>query len=453
MTLLMFVVVAILSIISCVVGALAYALRDFSRARLEQILESKGRPERLAPLLEHAGDFMLLSASLRLVTILALLGTLMRAFDQVQMVEWGRQVAAFGLAAGISVVFGVGLASSLAAYFGESIIARLDGLLHLMRAVAWPLLWVMHKIDKLVFTVSPHSGADAEEKAEQQVDDDVLAVVEEGVKDGVVDEVDREMIESVIEFRDTSAGQIMTARPSIVGLEDSARLEEITELVEKSGHSRLPVFERDLDHIVGILYARDLLNHLADASRRRVFDIKSVMRKPLFVPETKPLKDLLQEFRLRKVHLAIVLDEFGGTAGLITIEDVLEELVGEISDEHEPLEPAAVAKLSETMWDVDARTYVHEVNSIIGLSIPEDGGYDTLGGYVSSVLGRIPETGEEFETPVAKWTVLSAEPTRVVRLRLVLGTADGEVEAGALGGAGVAQVVAGVGNGKAAERG
>lgn len=186
----------------------------------------------------------------------------------------------------------------------------------------------------------------------------------------------------------------------------------------------MPVYERDLDHIVGILYARDLLKHLADASLRRVFDAKNVMRKPLFVPETKPLKDLLQEFRLRKVHLAIVLDEFGGTAGLITIEDVLEELVGEISDEHEPSGPAAVAKLAEDKWEVDARTYVHEVNAVIGLSIPEDEGYDTLGGYVSTVLGRIPEKGEEFETAAARWTVIDAEPTRVVRLGLTLLTPE-----------------------------
>jgi putative hemolysin len=430
MTIALLVVIAVLAVASCLIGALAYALRDFSRTRLEEVLQSQGRPERLQPLLDHRRDFVLLAASLRLVAVLAILGTAIRAFDQFEMADWARQASAFALAAVISVLFGVGLASSLAAYFGESIIARLDGLLHGLRAFCLPVLWVMNRMDDLVFRVSPHASMDADEQAEKQVEGDVLAVVEEGVKEGVVDETDREMIESVIQFRDTTAGQIMTARPSIVALEDRARLDEAAEVVDRSGHSRVPVYERDLDHIVGILYARDLLNQLADATLRRNFDIKKVMRKPLFVPETKPLKDLLLEFRLRKVHLAIVLDEFGGTAGLITIEDVLEELVGEISDEHEPSGPPPVAKLSDDTWEVDARTYVDEVNSVIGLSIPEDQGYDTLGGYVSSVLGRIPEKGEEFETTAAKWTVVDAEPTRVVRLRIALIPPDATVTGG-----------------------
>ena len=142
------------------------------------------------------------------------------------------------------------------------------------------------------------------------------------------------------------------------------------------------------------------------------------MRPPLFVPETKPLRDLLRDFRLQKVHIAIVLDEYGGTAGLVTIEDILEELVGDISDEHEPVEPAMFKRIDEQTAEADARIYIDELNRLTGLNLPEDAGYDTLGGFVSTTLGRIPEAGTVFEHNGAKFTVLDAEPQKVNRVKI-----------------------------------
>jgi magnesium and cobalt transporter len=144
------------------------------------------------------------------------------------------------------------------------------------------------------------------------------------------------------------------------------------------------------------------------------------MRPALFVPETKPLRDLLNDFRLQKVHLAIVLDEYGGTAGLVTIEDLLEEIVGDISDEHEPAEPAMVRKIDEQTWEVDARVYVDELNRALGLNLPEDAGYDTLGGFVSTTLGRIPADGTVFERDGVRYTILDAEPQKVNRVKIEL---------------------------------
>jgi magnesium and cobalt transporter len=226
------------------------------------------------------------------------------------------------------------------------------------------------------------------------------------------------MIESVIEFRDTTAGQIMSARPEIVGLELSAPLAEVKRVLEESGHSRVPVYAGTLDHIVGVLYARDLLRHVGQPPEQ--FDLRSALRPPLYVPETKPLRDLLGEFRAKKVHIAIVLDEYGGTAGLITIEDVLEELVGDISDEHEPLEPAMFRRLSENLAEADARMYIDELNRLMSLNLPEDAGYDTLGGFVSTTLGKIPAKDTSFEADGARFTVLEAEPQKVTRVRVEL---------------------------------
>ena len=224
------------------------------------------------------------------------------------------------------------------------------------------------------------------------------------------------MIESVISFRDTTAGQIMSARPEVVGIDLSASLDQVKQMLEESGHSRLPVYRGTLDQIVGILYARDLLKHLGLPADK--FDIKSAMRPAFYVPETKPLRDLLNDFRLQKVHLAVVLDEYGGTAGLVTIEDILEELVGEISDEHEPTEPAMIKRIDDQTWEADARVYIDELNRVVGTALPEDDGYDTLGGFVSTAMGQIPAVGATFDHETVKFTILDAEPQKVNRVRI-----------------------------------
>ena len=273
----------------------------------------------------------------------------------------------------------------------------------------------MHVIDD---SVRRATGATMVVEPAATIEREILSAVEEGEKEGVVDEQEREMIESVIQFRATTAGQIMTPRPEIIALELGSTLNHVKQTLEESGHSRIPVYDGTLDHVVGILYARDLLKFLGQATLK--FDIRSAMRPAYFVPDTKPLRDLLHDFRVKKVHLAIVLDEYGGTTGLVTIEDVLEELVGDISDEHEPLEPAMFKPLSETTAEADARMYIDQLNRRMSLNLPEDAGYDTVGGYVTTTLGRIPEAGTSFEHEGAKFTVLDAEPQKVNRVRIEL---------------------------------
>ncbi|HUB27021.1 MAG TPA: transporter associated domain-containing protein, partial [Tepidisphaeraceae bacterium] len=181
--------------------------------------------------------------------------------------------------------------------------------------------------------------------------------------------------------------------------------------------SRLPVYEGTLDRIVGILFARDLIKFLG---RNVPFQMRSAIRPATFVPETKPLRDLLTEFRQQKMHIAIVLDEYGGTAGLVTIEDVLEELVGEIADEHEPVEPAMLKRLADGVAEADARLPVSELNRQLALTLPENAGYETVGGFLSTSLGRIPEKGVVYEAEQARFTVLDAEPRKVNRVKIEL---------------------------------
>jgi putative hemolysin len=286
--------------------------------------------------------------------------------------------------------------------------------LHTLRYILFPLVNLMHLTERLILRMVGNKS----EPEPEQIEKDILSVVEDGEKEGVVDTTERKMIESVIEFRDARAGQVMTTRPEVVGIELGATLEEVKHTLDQSGHSRLPVYDGTLDHIVGILYARDLLKHLGLPPEQ--FDMRSAMRPAIFVPETKPLRDLLREFRIQRVHIAIVPDEYGGTAGLVTIEDILEELVGEISDEHPPHSTTMMKKVSDNAYEVDAALDIDQINRTIGLNLPEDAGYETLGGFVSVMLGRIPQKGTTFEHNGVRYTILDAEPQRVKRLKIEL---------------------------------
>jgi CBS domain containing-hemolysin-like protein len=316
--------------------------------------------------------------------------------------------------------------NALTRHSGDAIVGAFVRPLHALRVTLLPVTKLMHGIDSLVARGVGRASAEAPQRIEDEIEKEILSVVEEGEKEGVVDEEEREMIESVIQFHDTTAGQIMTARPEIVGIDIGSGLALIKQTLEESGHSRLPVYDGTLDHVVGILYARDLLHHLGQPAGQ--FNVRSAMRPAFFVPEVKPLRDLLHDFRLQKIHIAIVLDEYGGTAGLVTIEDVLEELVGDISDEHEPVEPAMFKRIDDLTMEADARIYVDELNRLAGLNLPEDAGYDTLGGFVSTTLGRIPEAGVSFSHDGARFVVLDAEPQKVKRVKIELTPLPAESE-------------------------
>ncbi len=414
-----FVIAAILmaALASLVFSTLTYSLRDFSRTRLTDILTRRGKLEYVGPTLQHSSDLIFVTAVFRLFSnILVLIGVL-RLFQERGYYGVAWQYLLSIVVTGIITLFcSVIVPHALSRHAAEQIIGATVGLLHGLRAVLMPVTKVMHLTDALVERAASRGGSDEPQKLEQQIEQEIIAAVEEGAKEGVVDEDERQMIQSVIAFHNTQVGQIMTARPEIYALDVKCSLEAIKGKIAESGHSRIPVFEGSLDHIVGILYARDLIHHLGQPPE--TFDIRAMMRPPFYVPETKPLVDLLKDFRRNKVHIAIVSDEYGGTAGLITIEDIFEELVGDISDEHEPIEPEMLVRFDEQTAEADARIYIDELNEQLSLSLPTDAGYDTLGGFVSNTLGRIPEAGTTFEHDNVKFTILDAEPQKVNRVKL-----------------------------------
>jgi CBS domain containing-hemolysin-like protein len=333
--------------------------------------------------------------------------------------DWVRYAVGGLIASIITMFVSVAIPHAVAEHAAEPLIAHSVRFLHALRISLLPATRVLYGADRLVRRIARGGAGGAEaqqEKLEEEIEQEILSVVEEGEKEGVVDEQEREMITSVIEFGDSTVADAMTARPDIIGLPVSARLEQVKAVFEESGHSRLPVYEGTLDKILGVLYARDLIKCLGEPGD--CFATRTMMRAPFVVPETKPLRDLLNDFRAHKVHIAIVLDEYGGTAGLITIEDVLKELVGQVGDEHEPSEPSMIKRLDDKIVEADARIFIEQLNRLLGLSIPEDAGYETLGGFVSTTLGRIPDPGASFEHNAVRYTIIDAEPQKVNRVKI-----------------------------------
>lgn len=414
---------------SLVFSTLTYSLRELSRARLSEYLERHRRQHLLDPTVHYVGDLILVTAVGRMLAntliVLASVWICQPLIDDMAV----RDLVIFLLAAVVTIFFSVAIPHALAKYAGDVLIGASAGLLHVLRIAMTPVTGLMHLTDHFVRNAAGASDTPEPEALEQRIEQEILSVVEEGEQKGVVDTQEREMIESVIEFHDSTAGQVMTARTDIVALPIGAALPQVKQTIEESGHSRIPVFDGTLDQIVGILYARDLLKHLGQPPEK--FEVRSVMRPPFVVPETTPLRDLLRDFRHKKVHIAIVLDEYGGVAGLATIEDILEQLVGDISDEHEPIEPAVFRRIDEHTVEADARIEIEELNRLTGLGLPEDAGYATLGGFVMATLGRVPENGASFEHNGVKYTVLDAEPQKVNRVRIEQIPAPVAVESGA----------------------
>jgi putative hemolysin len=230
-----------------------------------------------------------------------------------------------------------------------------------------------------------------------------------------LEEDEREMITSVIELGEQPVREIMIPRIDIVAAPDSSSVRDVLDRVVESGHSRIPIFDQTIDNITGVIYAKDLLKFLRDGEQTA--PVKPLVREPSFVPETKKVDELLHEMQQRRVHLAIVVDEYGGTAGLITIEDLIEEIVGEIQDEYD-VEEAPIQELSDTEALFDARVSIRDVNDTLDLDI-EDEDFDTLGGLLYHELGKVPNAGDEVRVDGALVQVLTTTGRRVRKVRVV----------------------------------
>jgi CBS domain containing-hemolysin-like protein len=247
----------------------------------------------------------------------------------------------------------------------------------------------------------------------EDLEREIQHIIDEGEERGLITRQEGQLIESIFEFRDTLVREIMVPRLEIVGVERHTPLDQIIALVLECGHSRLPVFEADIDHIKGILLAKDLLEFWPRTDS--TWDLDRVLRPAYFIPESKKISDLLRDLVERKTQIAVVIDEYGGTAGLITLEDILEEIVGEIYDEYDRQEPRLVPQEDGSVL-VDARLDVEELMDHFDLPRPE-GTFESVGGLVIHLLGRVPQINDRVEIPDLELTVLSADERRAKQVR------------------------------------
>jgi CBS domain containing-hemolysin-like protein len=242
---------------------------------------------------------------------------------------------------------------------------------------------------------------------------DLQEIIEESEEGGLINEGEGEMLHSIFEFGETIVREIMVSRTDMICCSSTASLSELLDAIIASGHSRIPIYEGSNDRIVGVVYAKDLLRYWA---RPDEVVITEVMRTPYFVPETKNIEELLQEFRTKRVHMAIAIDEYGGTSGLITIEDLIEEIVGDIQDEYD-VEEEWLQEEGDGAVLVDGRFNIEELEEHLETTIPR-GKYDTVGGYVFDLLGYVPRAGEEVRSGNLLMTVVSCDGRKIGKVRV-----------------------------------
>jgi len=383
-----------------------YSLRAFRRSRLEEVLEDYPGKARLEVLDRHLWALRLNASLCRSMSNVALVVVVGLLFD-------GSVLPTVGVSIGLIALFGIAIPHAWAAYADEQILAATFPVLLVLRHAMSPAIWLMQRLDLPIRRLT--GIAETEASTEETAKQDILQAASDGQAEGAVDAEEVEMIESVMEFGDTHAAEIMTPRTDIFALDSETPWKDAVEKIVEAGHTRVPVFGGDIDNIIGVLYAKDMLRLIGAGESIAIEDL---IRKPFFVPETKALDDLLKEFKARMVHIAVVLDEYGGTAGIVTIEDVLEEIVGEIADEYDQSEEDLMMRIDDKTIEADGRMYIDDLNDALDLEIPEDAGYDTVAGLVFSELGYIPQIDETLQAFGADFAVLAADERKITRLRI-----------------------------------
>ena len=267
---------------------------------------------------------------------------------------------------------------------------------------------------KIDATVAPDAPEEDEEERER--DDDFQALMEVGEAEGIIEEEERELIETMVEFGETLAGEIMTPRTEIVAIRVGTSIKEARDIIIEEKYSRLPVYRDNIDNVEGILYVRDLLSALANGRKEKV--VETIMRDAFFVPETKTAAELLKSMQANHVQIAIVIDEYGGVAGLVTVEDILEEIVGEIEDEDiEQEEIIEIIEGEDGYYDVIGSTEIDNIERLFDLDL-EDDDYTTIAGFVTSEAGYVPKPGEKLKLRGLDIEVRKADEKKIYLLRL-----------------------------------
>ena len=432
--------IVVLVLLNGIFSATEIALVTIRRSRLQQLAdEGNGGAIRVQRLKENPGRFLAV-----IQVGITFLGFLASAFAAVSLVDGMQEVLdnlglPEGLATTLALIVVTGLLTLFTIVFGE-LVPKQIGLAHSER-VAFTFSRLIEILGRLfsplvafltIVTRFISRLFRADVTADERISSEELRlIIEQGGEQGVLEAEEEQMIHAVIELGEQRVHEVMVPRIDMVTLSGTVTFDEAIATIVAEGHSRIPVYEESIDEIVGILYAKDLLPFLDRPNGDRP-ELRTLLRTPVFVPESMTVDDLLHELQRRKVHLAIVLDEYGGTAGLVTIEDLLEEIVGEIQDEYDEEEPMIV-RLSDDEARVDGRAAVDDLQELFDTTfgLEDEDEYDTVGGLIYHRIGGIPKPGDEVRVDGLLLTVESTDGRRVGKVLVVR---VGNVESGGNGG-------------------
>jgi putative hemolysin len=388
------------------------AFFSLGRARLKELaLDADKKEDPLTPLLRQPHEL--------LVTLLVGITLVNIAASALAASIAGRLFGSTGLAISIAamvfllVVFGEVLPMTLAVEHPRRFSAWVSRPVAWLSALLKPIRVALGAFTALTLRVV---GSERRPGEPEISEEELRTLVDVGAREGVVERTEREMIHKVFELEDTLVRTVMVPRPDMFCLDVTTSPAELLDLLRDQLHSRVPVFEQTIDQIIGVLYTKDLLPHLRGLPAD--FTLRAHLHPPYFVPESKKADALLREFQAKKIHLAIVVDEYGGTAGLVTLEDLLEELVGEIRDEFDE-EERLIQKIDSSTFRVSGKLAIDDLNTATGLHIPNES-FDTVGGWVLDLFGRVPHKGEKKDATDALVTVEKVERTRVVEVLVTL---------------------------------
>lgn len=330
-----------------------------------------------------------------------------------EMNNWSRAVTGTvvsGAVMAVLIIFGEAIPKVMARTHAVLAAPWLVVPIYLFDRFLSPVSWVLARSVALLFPGLNQASAAL------VTEDDVKHLIEMGRESGAILEDETKMIHSIFKFTDTKANEVMIPRTEMFCVDIDTEFEKLLDLVIQNGYSRVPVYKENIDKIVGIIYTRDLLSIWKN---KELIVIQDLLRKPYFVPESTRVDRLLREFKRGKVHMAIVVDEYGGTAGLVTLEDLVEEIFGEIRDEHDAGEEKAIAKLADGSWAIEADVALDEVNEALEVHLVPKGEVASLGGYVMEVAGRVPKKGRVIEDREISFKILDASETSVLKIKAV----------------------------------
>ncbi|MBN1468839.1 MAG: HlyC/CorC family transporter [Fusobacteriaceae bacterium] len=394
------------------------ALTAFNRSKLKEISdESKTKGEMLKFWLKNPNE--LLTALLIGNNIVNILGSSIATMVAINFL--GNNSKAIGIATIIMtiilLIFGEITPKVIAKAYSTKISGAVIEFVFFLSKILLPVSILLMSISKVIVKIF---GTDLNNIGLIITEEEIKSVVSVGEEEGVIEEEEKKMIHSIFEFTDTTVKEIMIPRTTVYAVEASKTLNEVWEEMIGNGYSRIPVYEEKIDNIIGVLYLKDIFNVI----RERQLDkaVKYLIREAYFVPETKPLFEMLEEFKKNQIHMAIVLDEYGGTSGIITIEDLIEEIVGDINDEFDGEHDEEIRKVADNKYIIDAMLSIDQINEEIGLNIPVSEDYDSLGGYIYTALGRVPLEKDVIndEEDEIELRVLEVDNRRVVKVLLVL---------------------------------